>query len=191
MNPNKKECKCPLCGRLAQALELKPGQRIECKEKCTTYEISEGLKQLLASGTPEDKGFAPYLSDAAQRATHGAGPNILSFCLQLNEKNYPEIAADEKGFQDLVQPVVKYLKSKGIVVKGEGEHSFVYLELLLPNADHTTTLKVERSLFMDRTPKELESYCRDFNIAGELAKTPRGGSLEIDKSAAIRQTPKG
>jgi hypothetical protein len=55
----------------------------------------------------------------------------------------------------------------------------------LPNAEHTTTLKVERSLFMDRTPEELESYCRDFNVAGELAKTPLGGSLEINTSAAI------
>jgi hypothetical protein len=192
MSEQVSKCKCPLCGdEGAQSVELTglATQRIECPT-CTTYEISEGLKQILAT-EPEAKGRARLLSDAARRATHGTYANILEHCLKLTEANYAALAADEEGFQHSVQPVVDYLVDNGIEVQGKGRHSFVYLELLLPGHKRTT-LKVEESLFTDWTPAELESHCRDFDVAGQLATTYTGQKfVEITRSAAKPRPERG
>src|ERR1039458_9465127 len=97
---NGRQCKCPLCDGSAQTATLigLATSRIEC-EKCTTYEISEGLEKILADN-PEAKRRARYLSDAARRATHGADPrDILELCLKLTEDNYLAVAAYEDALQ--------------------------------------------------------------------------------------------
>ena len=55
MRTRREECQCRLCDGRAQAVPLigLAARRIEC-EKCTSYEISEGLEGILADN-PEAK----------------------------------------------------------------------------------------------------------------------------------------
>jgi hypothetical protein len=180
---SEQKCECPLCGKVAQAVELRGPtlvRRIECTT-CTTYEISERLEHILTDEA-DAKGRARFLSDAARSATHGTGPNILKCCLKLNEENYVGIALVEEGFQQHVKPVGDYLAGEGIEVLAK--HRFVHLELLIPGNERPATLKVEDSLFTNWTSAELMGHCRDYDIAGKLAKTPSSQPVEITKCDA-------
>lgn len=94
-------CKCPLCDRQAQAVELAgmAARRVECPY-CTTYEISHRVEQFL-SEKPEARARARFVAEAVRRSTEGVEPADLAMrCLKLRTEWYfLETAAREESRQ--------------------------------------------------------------------------------------------
>jgi hypothetical protein len=73
MRAGREECDCPLCDGPAQAAELigLDTQRIECPN-CTTYQISDALRKLLAAvpAPPRMRGAVLEVSLSCPGNTH-------------------------------------------------------------------------------------------------------------------------
>jgi hypothetical protein len=166
-----------------------PGERMRYQEATERYQIAR------------DRCFHyyVYLSDDASRATHvprkdrqhasaaATAQDVLKACLKLeNMEDVLDAANRESSFRDCVRPVLNYLEAKKIDVLQKACHSpYVYLELALYEG-HRVTLKVDESLFVDWSPKELEEYCHEYKVAEELKKAP-GGIFEIPKMRPPRR----
>jgi hypothetical protein len=188
MRNDPEECVCPLCGGPAKAEPTGMRSRLIRCDKCTIFEIVDGLEGELSENL--DAETRDYLSDAARRATHGAEKNAIDFRLKLEggSKECSVEASQERERQRLVQPVVDYLEGERVKVIGKYSHSFEYLEVELPNGEKTT-LKVETDV-LDRPTEWIVPYCRDHDIARELARSPRAG-VEINRSAGIPRRLQG
>jgi hypothetical protein len=94
-------CRCPLCDREAQAVELAGlgMKRVECPY-CTTYEISDRVERFLKE-KPEAKARARFVSEAVRRATEGVEPTEAAVrCMKLRTEWYfLESAAREESRQ--------------------------------------------------------------------------------------------
>ena len=232
--PNDEKVQCPLCVQMVPAVKWGPPAtwRFDCAKKCTTYEISDELKEQILADKQEverqprypdsdDPGemtryqeaveryqiardrcsrYYIYLSDDASRATHvprkdrqhasaaATAQDVLKACLKLKTMDDVLDAANrEASFRDEVKPVLNYLRAKGIAVLQKARHSpDIHLELALYEG-HQVTLRVDESLFIDWSPKELEDYCDEYKVAKELAMTSPGGSFEIRKMLPPRR----
>ena len=152
--------------------------------KCTTYEIARALQLALAGGaagvTEIGSDTKELLSSACQRATNGASPStIVEFCLKLDEGNFRDIVAKEHSFLELVKPLRKYLKDQGVEVKGY--RKFTHVEVVMPDGDQKT-LSIESIVLVCREHREIADYCKEFDIAGRLAKAAHAERVEITKA---------